>query len=881
MNEILSLYDFLANHKNSIFLDFEDPFQDRCFYLFLVKTGNTDIGYPVSLLKHTKGKDYVVGNKSGSLIPFEHHVKIVTHIVGKLAHLPDNKIRLTTSSNIRYFLNDFFWLKIHQLIGSKTFIDLLVNYNIFDYKFGTNGFFQLSGISNLSQQVSSQINYETLRRFIPSILMSNIKFVNKNKKSVFDVDNLIMKDSKSWISLSKDNKTSTDLIEANHKKIRYMSILNSMIPSIKETSEKPNSINSVVNKKKVYEFLKVILNKLIPNNFYKHPKNKVIFYRNISKLILMDFNQFYDFKYLLTNVRQMKENDFFLENMLFWLYFRYIPSLIKEFFYVTKLNVGYQLVYYRHDDAMIFLEPLINNYISKFLTSDSIKCNGNISFHDKSLEYYHCHFRPVLKNLKIANNFRFLCVPNYKLSVGSKKEQYYIQQDIIIPINKSLNYFRKHVFSKQFQHKDALTSSINDVIYNFKNFKTKRAASKKPLYFIKFDVKSSYDSIPKDYLKQILQDIFSNSDMNEFYLTTENTVTTSKVIHTTNKKLAELKTNKRIKISNEDNNFVNKKRKLSNKQYFVPHIGSNIRILQEASDIRKFTIEDVKHIINKELESTIINIGKNCYYRKLGISQGLYFSSILANIFYDSLVLRYKKEFLSANGFFARFMDDFLIISDDFERINQVKSLILSNSFKENFNIDINMEKLEFSSNVNASDGQFSFVGLNFDLKKMSVAKDFETLTLVKYDHLISYKELFNKLILVFKMRISNELLFSLELNSIDSILAHIGNITKNIAEMFVHFVAKNKKLETKTHFFKKFISNLINLVTETLGRQNQFKFYKEKSYYRFKDLSINYELALIDCFAKVCFENLNKNKAGMFIIGLSEIRNCVIDRIT
>ncbi|KAL6928690.1 hypothetical protein ACO0SA_002019 [Hanseniaspora valbyensis] len=386
----------------------------------------------------------------------------------------------------------------------------------------------------------------------------------------------------------------------------------------------------------------------------------------------------------MENIKNVKQTDKFTEIMFFWLYFRLLPSLIKQFFYVTKLNTDYKLIFYRHDDAFHFLEPVFKEYINEYFTKDAIKCNGDKSYHDKSNGYYHCHFRPVLKNLKLVNNFRFLSIPNHKLSLGGNREHYYFQQDNVIPVNKILTHLRKNVFPIIFNDQFSTISSIDDVMEQFKIFKSKRSGKNKQLYYIKFDVKNSYDSISKEYLNVILEKIFSTLKNQDFYLTNENSVISSQRIHTNNKKISEFKVNKRIIVNNSNHKLKqNKKRKMNNNIKTAEtndfYVSNSVNILQEVPNIRKYTIEDLKYVINKELDSTIVNIGKHCYYRKKGIGQGLYFSGILCNLFYDDLVRNFKDILLDENEFFVRFMDDFLIITEDYTKINVIKDFILQN----------------------------------------------------------------------------------------------------------------------------------------------------------------------------------------------------------
>lgn len=872
MTELLTLHDYLTTHKNGIQLENTSlELSERSLNIFLVKTARLDIGYPTDLLFQANGKSYIKGNDAKLRIPFQHHAAILSHVFHQVSALPDSKSKmLIVSSNIRYFINDFFWFNIHHLIGSKSFIDLILNYNIFEYIQNSNSFVQLTGSKTISSPTkTSKINYETLKRFIPSSLISNSLYRKKNNTIQQLKDKLIITNSKTWLSLAKLDNEKAQIIQNSHRNIQYIHIFNSIIPRASNAQQKPTSTNSIINKNLVYRFTKVIIQKLVPCELFGDPRNKVILFQNIKKLIFADTNQYYDFKHLMANIKNVKQKDLFAEELFFWLYFNFFPSLVKQFFYVTKVNSQYELVYFRQSSALHFLEPAIKEYIDKFLTRDSIKCDGNRGYHDTSNGYYHCHFRIELKNLKVPNSFRFISAPNHKLSLGGNKEHYYFQQDNIIPINKILVHLRKEVFPKVFQDKQTVISNINDIIENFEHFKTKRKNYNRPLYFIKFDIKSSYDTLPKERIKRDLDLMFSKLKTASFYLTNEQSLTSSQLVHTTNTKLSKVKLNKNLAVNGMCVGNLVKKRKLNIDKKNDYHLSSSINVLQEMANIRKYSIDDVKYAINKELDSTIVNIGKHCYFRKEGIFQGLYFSSILANLFYDNLVRENQDVLLDEGEFFVRFMDDFLIITENYSRIDVIKDLLFQKFLMPKYNVDINMEKLNHSKLIDEETpetSKFSFVGLNFDLSDMSLTKDSQALSVIKYDHLTSYKEIFNKLIMVFSLRLSNEMILSLKINSIKVIETYILAVVNNISEMLLYFIIHNSHLKTHSKFFKKFINNLTNILTESINKQNQYKFFKEKQYYRFRKLCDDYESIVVDGFALVLKQNKSLKACTEFI---------------
>ncbi|KAL6937451.1 hypothetical protein ACO0RG_003958 [Hanseniaspora osmophila] len=908
-----------------IFLHYHSDF---LFKLFVLKENDTKKETCISTLTPPPGLEnafigQVVVYQESLPIDLNIHLEIINYVIAVLKSMQYGTNILISSPS--FIINNTEWFILHQVLGSWNFIDLLLNYKIFEYM-EENLFTQLSGNRNLInnhnsiyvnpyKKVVTEDGPIGMKIFSPQYYLFKLQNAALQVSITNDTENTLIEDKtkelkKMYYNLIPNEsilqsmniifgnnfnensplylsfKPVWSLVKKNHKKLAYWNILNTVCPLLKN-KEPPTTINSAIDVGKVIKFLLIIVEKLFPLELWGEKHNKAIVFHNLNKLLKMDINKSIPMHLLLQEISfnkmtwigqtSSKDNPNFRkegERFFEWFYLKFFPKIVKTFFYVTNISSKItQIVYYRQDVYMKIVYPFISKYCDDNLQKNKTcvllpndiqtkNQNQNKIMHD--LSCLHTTLRIVPKNLKLPNDLRFISIPSPHIQFKDLMKFKWFVQDHIIPVRKILQHIRLHYLSVSDSFPKL--SNLYEIPILIKNFKNLLKV-KDSVYFLKFDVKSCYDSIPIDLFITLLQEKWLkdekllNKTNNGQWIVYKNSVSLL------NTNLAFKQVVRKEYIINGVNALHNCTRPNNStiqgqntvKEKDRNGISDFIKINQRNTDIQSFTNEDILYVVKKELLQTCVTIGDACFQRKIGVFQGTFLSSIIMDLLYDDM-LRSTAEFHSPSKqcklLVLRLADDFLVLSNSYEKIQQIMERS-TRGFPE-YNAYINSEKLEFShcKDVSKNPANVNFVGLTVDIPSLEMSKDSETFTNIKYSFEPSLKAVYGKLLNLIEIRLKYNLL-NIQLNSNQIIIRHLTLIVSNLVQSWIEFVVLRRtklrlfdNLQTKTGMqnFAKFIKNLVKSLHYHLWKINSYifdqknsKLAKRKQFKKLKSLSFRY----------------------------------------
>lgn len=694
------------------------------------------------------------------------------------------------------------WQILHTIIGTRNFVDILINHSLFEF----NGVYFTQLVGNRLNQPhcppswclsSTPLNREHSlltpigsKKFLYKSSLE-IRFFNifpsgttvsSLFKAIFDPN--CVKLSKSTVK--RATPLLRKLIKNHRKSVKYMQILDRICPKI-ESAETTHQVELRTPTSKVLRFLIVVLEKLIPQEMFGSKRNKSSLFSKISTLLnltntgTLEFDTFIvnlrikDFPWLLISDEHFSKHDFQYSSRLMhyfvsWFFRFLVPKIVSTFFYCTEVSSGVEILYFRHDSWNSISLPFLSGYLAENLIENAICRN-----HDSYLlsNYNHNRFRIIPKKAK--GEFRVITFPHK----GADEEERTIFKEngrlTTIPAQCVLEYLR----SKRKTHFRKIYSvgQITNHIKDFKSLLLKKYKCIPKLYFMKFDMESCYDTIPRKKVLEVVQELLENES--GFYIRSQT------IFNPSNDSLKTL-------------NVVNGNRKPVEGEVYV----DNVRTTHLTND-------DLINILEMELFRTALLFDGRCYLRKDGLFQGASFSALLVDLLYDDLLMKYKVFDNREEGesLVLRLADDFLVITNNESQIIQIKNTVVG-GFPE-YNARVKAEKMIYTHNRSNEYRSIDFCALNILLPELEIWKTPESLDMPKI-HSLSTKKMYQRLLQYFEMRLSYGTMDS-GLNSISAIIHQLDSLTSFIANAYL--AAYNQKhfdLQSFQEFFEALFHNAV-----------------------------------------------------------------------
>ena len=716
-------------------------------------------------------------------------------------------------------LKGFPWDVIHRVIGTENFVDMLLNYTVIE--FCEDQFVQIVGNEGNLPHVPPSWVTGTTEPMEPPKFVSNRTFLHKsfgkyNHKGILSLDigvkdlgGHILGSSLDDIGFTAGQAAQLDvivrkIIRNNRRKINYFRILNLTCPQWKQKKLAGiHHLERATNVQAVLRFVIIVLEKLLPRELYGTKRNKATIFKYVNRLLRLPLNGSFHLGVVVSQVKLedipwINKSKNTLENVLSWIYTTLVPQIIIRFFYCTEISSDTEILYFRREVWNDMVKNFLSVYMQRYLTLNH-KCRNHSSYTLSS--WNHCHPRIIPKSAK--NEFRMITVPNrgfdHEENVAFTNNMY----SVILPVRYILIYLRRGrplTFAKLHS-----TADIAKAMIEFKQGLLNKYGSLPKLHYMKFDIASCYDTVPREKLVKVLQNLVK--DETGFFV---------RAYHVFDPHRRSLK------------------RKYTVNGTLGPKIGLNT-VTIDGSRTFHFSTKEFMDVIEHVLYRTTLQIGDNCFFRKDGLFQGDSLSSLLVDILYDDL-LDHFMEFTPRRGedcLVLRLADDFLVISTDQFQIEAIKKLARQ-GFGE-YNATVKREKILASGSQSGNSDIVVFCALHICIFKLEMIKHKSTMKIPRLSALTA-TELYSRLEWLLNQRLNYGTL-DLRLNSSPTIISQARNIVGNIAETLVQIPERRLLEETAFLNFVNYITNAIDQRCRHAQDKNDLDFY------------INVRLSIIDTF--------------------------------
>ncbi|QEU59539.1 Est2 [Kluyveromyces lactis] len=706
------------------------------------------------------------------------------------------------------------WRLFHQLVGTDNFVNLLINYSVY---FNTGHYFrQIIGTPANAPQVPPAWLDRTYSRERNTKLTIDWNSALYHKIRPQDYKNIIETDQGLLIAeifpkTSESSKTPRslkfalnnlkpilyELIRA-HQRFSYRHIINNICPKSDTFYSSPKS---------VIKLLVVCVRKTFPWDLLGSNSNYSVLSKAIAILVKKPLHSKILFDELCKGLRvkdvkwletrrlpageqiqkiphyDVKNRQALLYKLFFWILSCYVPKLLSTFFYVTELSSTVDIVYIRHDTWKTMSQPFLKSYFRRYLLENKY-CFRHRSFTES--KFNHRNLRLIPK--KSGLDFRIIAVPCKGVNIQEFNEFNDYITNALKPtkiILERLRMRRNTKFTKAFSPLE-----IPKIVLSYKQRLLSKHGEMPNLYLLKFDIQSCYDSIPVQKVMKLVETQICEEQ--RFFIRSQD------ILATASTRL------KRLHAVNGDIQF------------------QENDLVIDSVKTAVLSKEDVLTVVKMELFKTSIFYRGKCYLRKDGLFQGTPLSSVLVDILYDDLLESYT-EFADENDsdpMIIRLVDDFLIVSTSKKYIERLDNLAQT-GFRS-FNAYINPQKVLVTSSESETSTNVPFCALQLNLRTLEVWKDRSSYNVLG-TVLGSSKQLYNKLLWIFEMRLSYNMLDE-RLNSWETAARFLREVALNVIHSFI--VLFNRKKSSR-RAFKQFVFNIFQRIDLNLSSTNMFSIEK------------------------------------------------------
>lgn len=687
------------------------------------------------------------------------------------------------------------WRLLHHCIGSRATSCLLTQFTAYEHQ--GNQFVQLFGDPLMTNKLDSHRNqyisldpalYKSSQSVkymspIPSTKMELMESVFKNEMKASSSNKKLPPNLRDFAKLGSR-------AIMNHMNCSYFAILHSTCPNI--TTSYRDFIGYSVPKDKVMKFCITTFEKVFPSSLFGCNANKSVILRSLSKLVHGDKGTKITLDECLAGIKtstiawlspghqrkcnkqeSLKQHDL-LRQFIYWLFNHFFVKILASFFHITHISSEKTIHFFKHKVWKEISQPFLESYIDENLevASDPL----SVSQAESSP-----HLRSKLRVMPKKNNdFRAISVP---FKGENENESFSFMEHIQKEIRPS-KHVLNHIRITQRSRFPKLTS-VSQIPLQIAVFKRKLRqiyGNVPDLFFLKFDARSCYDTLPQ---KKILEIVTGMIDIKEQY-------------HYLEERELDIDT-MQAKKSNRFGDFSDL------------CLLKDKRVPSMAGDRRHhiLTGHEIIEVCRLQLNGTVTRVNKKLYKRKKGVFQGMHLSSLFCDLVYDDLI---EKEFHfldRTNSLVLRIADDFLVVSCEVEQLVKMKNMV-ERGF-EDYGVSIN--KLKSAVNFGtqgqrhmSAEKTFTFCGYEIDVEQLNVIK--------RYDQMPPYTPVVNShrlavssMIGIFRIRIKQ--------NTLDTDLVPMEIITKQlrllIQNLTTSYCKATENIQISTTGFSLLIDSLIS----------------------------------------------------------------------
>ncbi|RDW94000.1 telomerase reverse transcriptase [Aspergillus mulundensis] len=422
-----------------------------------------------------------------------------------------------------------------------------------------------------------------------------------------------------------------------------------------------------------------------------------------------------------------KRRELFHE-FIYYLFDSILLPLIRGNFYVTESQVHrHRLFYFRHDVwRRLTVQPLANLRASMFeqLVPETAE---QLLSGKKSLGYGSLRLLPKTTGIRPILNLKRRTLVK---STYAGKNHYNPAQSVnaaIAPVYSMLNYERG-------RRSDILGSSmfsVGDMHSRLKGFKEslvgKGWSQRRPLYFVKLDIQSCFDTIPQAKIVRLVEKLVSEENYHwmkyvEMRLASE---------FGNMWPLREAEQRKTWSKYLQRIGAFGKPEHMSDAINNGSVTGRRNTVFIDTIAQRDYSGEGLLDILNEHVQNNLVKIGKKYFRQSNGIPQGSVLSSLLCSLFYAEMERNVLGFLHTDDAILLRLLDDFLLITLDSKLAMDFLQVMVRG--QPDYGISVNPAKslVNFAASVDGAQiprlvdsSLFPYCGSLINTRTLEISKD-------------------------------------------------------------------------------------------------------------------------------------------------------------
>lgn len=421
----------------------------------------------------------------------------------------------------------------------------------------------------------------------------------------------------------------------------------------------------------------------------------------------------------MANSDMQKRKEIYLE-FVYYIFDSLLIPLIRSNFHVTESNTHRnRLFFFRHDVWRRLTEPSLTALkLSMFEemkpTQAKHLLNARVlGFSQIRLLPKKTGFRPIM-NLRRRINKK----QSGKVVLGRSINS------VMAPVFNMLDYEKE----KQPYLVGTALFSVGEMYPKLKAFRShlqSRHSFGKPLYFVKLDVQSCFDTIPQRRVVRLVEDIASE----DAYKIARHAEIKSSVVrcHDPNIRKTPVPTRKFIASARAPIDF----------QPFAHRVESSLAIGKKNTIFVDSIVQTTQQrhalleLLEEHVERNVVKIGKRFFRQKAGIPQGSVLSSLLCNFFYAELEREYLGFIDADESILMRLVDDFLLITTNKDHAERFSHIMHGGIEKYGVQVSLAKSLANFGMTVHGhrvprleAGTSFPYCGNMIDTRSLEITKD-------------------------------------------------------------------------------------------------------------------------------------------------------------
>lgn len=398
-----------------------------------------------------------------------------------------------------------------------------------------------------------------------------------------------------------------------------------------------------------------------------------------------------------------------LDSFVAWLFGDLVIPLVRSFFHVTDTaEHKNRLFYFRHCVWKSITAPFLHGLKRKMFREEASMGTATDAWN-----------RLGTANLRLVpKGFGFRPLMNLRRKIGRASAGRKLAGSQAASINGLLKNVHEVLTHISHARPELLGSSLlglDEIAKRIAEFKSRHIVGRRPLFFVKLDVQSCYDSIPHGKLSDI---VTGKVLQKENYHVQKYDVLKS--IHGRTKKIFK-------KYATPTSDFVGLTKFALASLKGRPATARVLvdKVVGHAIDRHEISRSLLEHICG----NTVAISGK-CHRQTVGIPQGSILSSLLCSLFYGDMDRECLGKFLdSPESLLMRFIDDMLFVTTSYQQANEFIQAIYP-GFTE-YGVQINLAKSATNfyhplvRQKVAAAAQFPWCGLLIDQDSFAVYGDY------------------------------------------------------------------------------------------------------------------------------------------------------------